>query len=118
MKLLRSCKLNLLQWRINPKYLAIFLYMALYLWYVTHGYVDFCRDVDRSIRPWIFPLLPGTPGAFITVYLGFVLLLSDAPFRSRQQQFVLQRVGKRIWAAGRCCICSLPVWCLRCFSGS
>ncbi len=24
MKLLRSCKLNLLQWRINPKYLAIF----------------------------------------------------------------------------------------------
>ena len=28
MKLLRSCKLNLLQWRINPKYLAIFLYMA------------------------------------------------------------------------------------------
>lgn len=41
MKLLRSCKLNLLQWRINPKYLAIFLYMALYLWYVTHGYVDF-----------------------------------------------------------------------------
>ena len=31
MKLLRSCKLNLLQWRINPKYLAIFLYMALYL---------------------------------------------------------------------------------------
>ncbi len=65
--------------------------MALYLWYVTHGYVDFCRDVDRSIRPWIFPLLPGTPGAFITVYLGFVLLLSDAPFRSRQQQFVLQR---------------------------
>ena len=119
MKLLRSCKLNLLQWRINPKYLAIFLYMALYLWYVTHGYVDFCRDVDRSIRPWIFPLLPGTPGALITVYLGFVLLLSDAPFRSRQQQFVLQRVGKRIWAAGQllylflaCLVFTLLLWVL------
>ena len=58
-------------------------------------------------------------GAFITVYLGFVLLLSDAPFRSRQQQFVLQRVGKRIWAAGQllylflaCLVFTLLLWVL------
>ncbi len=50
---------------------------------------------------------------------AFVLLLSDAPFRSRQQQFVLQRVGKRIWAAGQllylflaCLVFTLLLWVL------
>lgn len=80
MKLLRSCKLNLLQWRINPKYLAIFLYMALYLWYVTHGYVDFCRDVDRSIRPWIFPLLPGTQGPLSRCIWALCCCCQTPPF--------------------------------------
>ncbi len=66
-----------------------------------------------------FPPPAWHTGAFITVYLGFVLLLSDAPFRSRQQQFVLQRVGKRIWAAGQllylflaCLVFTLLLWVL------
>lgn len=35
------------------------------------------------------------------VYLSFVVLISDAPFRSRQQQFVLLRAGKRNWIMGQ-----------------
>ncbi len=31
MKLLRCCKLNILQWRINPKYAFVALYMVLYM---------------------------------------------------------------------------------------
>ena len=33
--------------------------------------------------------------------LGFVLLVSDAPFRTKQQRFVIQRTGKRTWMAGQ-----------------
>ena len=80
------------------------------------GFLPGCGPLNPAVD---FPLLPGTPGAFITVYLGFVLLLSDAPFRSRQQQFVLQRVGKRIWAAGQllylflaCLVFTLLLWVL------
>ncbi len=37
MKLLRSCKLNILQWRINPKYAFVAMYMVLYMWYEVEG---------------------------------------------------------------------------------
>ena len=30
-----------------------------------------------------------------------MLLISDAPFRNRQQQFILLRVGKRDWMGGQ-----------------
>ena len=35
MKLFRICKINLIQWRINPKYLAVALYLVLYMWNST-----------------------------------------------------------------------------------
>ena len=77
MKLFRICKINLIQWRINPKYLAVALYLVLYMWNSTRGYVSYCRDVGYSIRPWLFPLLPGSPQFFLFIYIAFVLLLSD-----------------------------------------
>lgn len=117
MKLLRLCKINFIQWRINPKYLAIFLYIGLTLWNQTRGYVAYCRDVGYSVRPWLFPLLPGMTQNFTLIYISFVMLLSDAPFRNRQQQLVLQRVGKRSWIMGQlaylflaCLVFTALVW--------
>ncbi len=101
MKLFRICKINLIQWRINPKYLAVALYLVLYMWNSTRGYVSYCRDVGYSIRPWLFPPAARIAAILLFIYIAFVLLLSDAPFRNRQQQFVLQRVGKRSWLAGQ-----------------
>ena len=101
MKLLRSCKLNILQWRINPKYAFVAMYMVLYMWYETQGFVAYSRALGYPVRPWLFPLLPGDPGNFVPIFLAFVLLVSDAPFRNRQQQFVLLRVGKGAWIGGQ-----------------
>lgn len=100
MKLLRSCKLNILQWRINPKYAFVAMYMVLYMWYETQGFVAYSRALGYPVRPWLFPLLPCDPGNFVPIFLAFVLLVSDAPFRNRQQQFVLLRVGKGAWIGG------------------
>ena len=101
MKLLRCCKLNILQWRINPKYAFVALYMVLYMWYETQGFVAYGRALGYPVRPWLFPLLPCDPDNFIPIFLAFVLLISDAPFRNRQQQFILLRVGKRDWMGGQ-----------------
>lgn len=101
MKLLRSCKLNILQWRINPKYAFVAMYMVLYMWYETQGFVAYSRALGYPVRPWLFPLLPCDPGNFVPIFLAFVLLVSDAPFRNRQQQFVLLRVGKGAWIGGQ-----------------
>lgn len=101
MRLLRCCKLNMLQWRINPKYAFAVLYMVLYMWYETQGFVAYSQALGYPVRPWLFPFLPCDPDNFIPVFLAFVLLISDAPFRNRQQQFVLLRVGKRDWMGGQ-----------------
>lgn len=49
------------------------------------GYFPSCHALGRA-----FPLM-----------LGFVLLVSDAPFRTRQQGLVMQRTGKRAWLTGQ-----------------
>ena len=63
MKLLRSCKLNILQWRINPKYAFVAMYMVLYMWYETQGFVAYSRALEevtgrRIVRRvlWFFRL--------------------------------------------------------------
>ena len=49
MKLLRCCKLNILQWRINPKYAFVALYMVLYMWYETQGFVAYGRALGYPV---------------------------------------------------------------------
>lgn len=71
------------------------------MWNLTHGYADLSRQLDTMVQPWLFPLFPGSVSFFMPVYLSFVVLISDAPFRSRQQQFVLLRAGKRNWIMGQ-----------------
>ncbi len=101
MKLLRSCKPNILQWRINP--------LNMPLWPCTWSSI--CGMRPRGLWPtagrWDIPcapgcslLLPCDPGNFVPIFLAFVLLVSDAPFRNRQQQFVLLRVGKEPGSGG------------------
>ena len=68
---------------------------------MTHGFVDYGWELGYPVRPWVFPILPGSPENFIPVFLAFALLISDAPFRNRQQQFVLLRVGKGPWIGGQ-----------------
>lgn len=101
MNSIRSCKINLMQWRTNPKYAVVLGYLILYMWTLTHGYIAFSRDMGYMVRPWLFPLMPATVNRFMPVYLSFVVLISDAPFRNHQQRFVLLRVGKRNWILGQ-----------------
>lgn len=56
---------------------------------------------DIPCAPGCSRLLPCDPGNFVPIFLAFVLLVSDAPFRNRQQQFVLLRVGKGAWIGGQ-----------------
>ena len=89
------------------------MYMVLYMWYETQGFVAYSRALGYPVRPWLFPLLPCDPGNFVPIFLAFVLLVSDAPFRNRQQQFVLLRVGKHGGSRRSCSIFSFSAYCLR-----
>ena len=101
MKLLRCCKLNVLQWRIQPKYFLCVVFLALHMWNLLHGLNDYATALGYRIHPWIFPFLPDTNWNFTVMLLLFVLMICDAPFRNGQQQFVLLRVGKGAWIGGQ-----------------
>lgn len=45
--------------------------------------------------------MPCMGSSFLPFMLGFTLLISDAPFRTRQQRFIIQRTGKRAWILGQ-----------------
>lgn len=101
MRVLRIAKLNFFHWRSNPKYLVVLLYLFLYSYERIHDLGRLAQDLGQSINPWVFPFLPGLGAGFLPLMLGFVLMASDAPFRTRQQGLVMQRTGKRAWLAGQ-----------------
>ena len=101
MKILKCCKLNFQQWRIQPKYAICAVFLIVEMWNMLLGFGDYARAIGYPIHPWLFALLPGDMLHFSTLLLPFVLIISDAPFRNRQQQFVLQRTGKLTWLSGQ-----------------
>lgn len=101
MKALRIANLNFLHWHRNPKYAVVILYLVMYSFERLNGLVAYARDIGEVIHPWIFPFMPCFGAGFLPLMLGFVLLVSDAPFRTRQQGLIMQRTGKRAWLAGQ-----------------
>lgn len=101
MKQIKCCKLGFLQWGLNPKYWLTFLFLGFNMWNCFHGLRAYAAYLGYPMRPWLLVTLPGMKDYFVIIMLAFVLLVSDAPFRSRQQQFVLQRIGKAKWIQGQ-----------------
>lgn len=97
----KCCKLNFLQWRTNWKYPVCGIFLLVITWNTLHGFSDYAEALGCPMRPWLLALLPGDPHRFVLPMLAYLMLISDAPFRNRQQQFVLQRVGKRTWIWGQ-----------------
>lgn len=54
-----------------------------------------------TVTPWLMPFFLCTAHRFLPVMILFLLLISDAPFRTRQQSFVILRTGKRVWLKGQ-----------------
>lgn len=101
MRELRIAKLNFCRWKHDPKYMVVVLYLFLYSFERTCEIPLFAQDLGVKICPWLFPFLPCLGSGFLPFMLGFALLISDAPFRTRQQGLVMQRTGKRPWLLGQ-----------------
>lgn len=101
MKEIKVVGINFRQWIINPQNLAALLCLALYMYDQLHGMVDFARFLDCKVTPWMQPFLLCSADRFLPVMLLFILLISDAPIRTRQQCFVILRTGKQSWIIGQ-----------------
>lgn len=101
MKVLRIAKLNCLQWGNNPHYFAALIYLLLYSYNRIYGLADYAASLGRAISPWVLPFMPCMGSSFLPIMLGYVLLISDVPFRTRHQSLVIQRTGKQTWMMGQ-----------------
>lgn len=101
MKLIRATRINLLHWLNDPKYPAVLLYMAFYMYQLLGNISQYAKILEVKIHPWIFPFLMRNGDVICPLMLGYLLLIADAPFRNQHQQFVLLRIGKRIWLGGQ-----------------
>lgn len=101
MKLLRATRINLLRWSSDLKYPTVLLYIVLYMYQLIGNIGGYARELGVKIHPWLFPFLLRNGIVICPLMLGFLLMISDAPFRNRQQQFVLLRIGKRVWMGGQ-----------------
>lgn len=102
MKAVKCCKVYFLQWRIHPKYFLCMVFVILEMWQMLHGFDAYAASIGyEHLTPWILPLIPGYREQYVVILFAYLLLVSDIPFRTPQQQFVLQRVGKRSWICGQ-----------------
>ena len=103
MKILKCCKLNLMQWRIQPKFLLMLVFYLLHILDRMWTFRVFLQANDLKAAPWTLPALLGYNKGqwYLIAMLAFIFIICDAPFLNRQQQLVLQRVGKRQWISGQ-----------------
>ena len=101
MKLLQATRINLLRWVNDPKYPTVLLYMVLYMYHLIGHICGYAQELGAKIHPWLFPFLLRNGSVICPLMLGFLLLISDAPFCNRQQQFILLRTGKFVWMGGQ-----------------
>ena len=101
MSLLRVARINMLRWLSDYKYLAVLIYMVLYMYQLIGNVSGYARELEVKINPWLFSFLLRNGNVICPLMLGFVLLIADAPFLNRQQQFILIRTGKYTWMGGQ-----------------
>lgn len=102
MKLIKCCKVNFMQLRLRHKAWICPLLLTVLMAVFYAGYGPYANSLGYPhVAPWGVTGLP-TVGVFYAVILTvFLLLIADAPFRTAQQQLVIQRIGKRGWLAGQ-----------------
>ena len=101
MKEAKIVGINFRQWIISPKNLDALICLTLYTYDQLHGMTNFARTFDCKVAPWLLPFFLCTAHRFLPIMLLFLLLISDSPFRTRQQSFVILRTGKRVWLRGQ-----------------
>ncbi len=62
----------------------------------TLRYAEITGDTANALDPYILV----SDNVFLYVFMGFFLVISDAPFISQNTLYSAHRVGRRIWASG------------------
>lgn len=101
MRGIKCCWHELLGWWKNPKTIASFLIVFLFVFHLLKTTRSFAKMVGIGVTPWVFPYLFTDPISLFLIELVILFVLSDVPNYDQSQTFVLLRVGKLPWMLGQ-----------------
>lgn len=86
----------------TQRIVMVFVLLAIFIFSNLQGVLDFSRDMDIPVRPWVLPLITSDYVCQLVIMAGAVALFCDAPFKSEIQTYILPRAGYTAWIVGHC----------------
>lgn len=97
----RICLNQLANMFLSPKTYAAFMFGAAFMLNVSKNYLEYTLSIGEKANIFDpFILASGGMETFIYIFLGFLLLISDAPFMDQRTSYAVLRTGKVTWATG------------------
>lgn len=98
---------NLCRWKRDYRVWLVLIFTAILIIESLKGYVAYGVAENKKITFCMLPLLfqsceISLRSPKILLYIGFLLLLCDAPFLYENKPYVLSRSGRRKWWQGEC----------------
>lgn len=102
---------NYSRWRSDERIWFVFIIIAILIVEYYNGFTRYGLDYGKTITPFVLPLAFGVGRVAngmlkILVYIGALVLFSDAPFMDLRKPYVISRIGRRSWWLGEC----LYIW--------
>lgn len=85
----------------NSKTLIVLLMLFLYIRCYTEPIMNFAREYDVNISPYLFPYFMNDWVIPLIISLGFLVLICDVPYIKKGYLFLVARTGKICWAIGQ-----------------
>ena len=95
------CFQNLRKWSSNYRVWVIAILLIILTHNFTKEIVDFAREINIDVSPWIFPFLFTQKFIKLLFFFPLILLFSDAPFIDDNQPYIIARSGRTSWSIGQ-----------------
>ena len=97
-KTIKSALMQITSWKTDPRVIMAFLFGFALLCVEGYPYLKFAAFVRSDVQSVEMFVLCGSDGfAFMALFLGNLLLLSNAPFLSETTTYEMLRMGKKRW---------------------
>jgi len=95
------CLQNFRKWSSNYRVWIIAILLIILTHSFTKEIVDFGKDIDIIVSPWMFPFLFTQKFIKLLFFFPLLLLFSDAPFIDENQPYIIARSGRIPWSIGQ-----------------
>lgn len=107
-------------WPRNPRVVSSFLLGAALCLYNISGYFRFSNAIGSSVQIFEAYIIAGSSAtSFLALFLGSLLLISDAPFVTPSSRYEIVRMGRKNWLSSQilyivlsCALYSLVMLCV------